>query len=159
MHLEILNKEQHDLLPYIKKYTKNYYLVGGTAIALHLGHRASVDFDLFTEGKVNTITIKKQVLTSGFPSNVIVQKADQIHFTINSVKLTYFQFPFSIQATHYYQQFFRIPDLLTLAAIDLILLIYNGKLSCIIWGHKLDAFPFLISGSFFFSSWKEKKHN
>jgi hypothetical protein len=61
MHLEILNKEQQDLLPFIKKYSKKYYLVGGTAVALHIGHRVSIDYDLFTAGNVNALSIKKQV--------------------------------------------------------------------------------------------------
>ncbi len=142
MHLEILNQEQHDLLPFIKKYSKNYYLVGGTAIALHLGHRVSIDFDLFTEGKVNTVTIKKQVLTSGFLSNVIVQKTDQIHFTINNVKLTFFQFPFSIEATQYHQSYFRIPDLLTLAAMKAFALGGRGK-----WKDYVDLY-FILKNHF-----------
>jgi hypothetical protein len=30
----------------IKPYLQGFYLVGGTALALHLGHRRSVDIDL-----------------------------------------------------------------------------------------------------------------
>ena len=29
------------------QFRREYYLVGGTAIALHIGHRRSVDFDMF----------------------------------------------------------------------------------------------------------------
>ena len=127
MHLEILNKEQLDLLPFIKKYTKSYYLVGGTAIALHIGHRRSIDYDLFTEADVNVLGIKKQVAISDFSSNVIVQKSDQIHFTINSVKLTFFQFPFFVPADNYYESYFRMPDLLSLAAMKAFALGGRGK--------------------------------
>ena len=142
MHLEILNKEQKDLLPFIKKYTPKYYLVGGTAIALHIGHRASIDFDLFTDGNVNSVSIKKQVSGSGFPTNLIVQKADQIHFTINNVKLTFFQFPFPIEANNYHQSYFRIPDLLTLAAMKAFALGGRGK-----WKDYVDLF-FLLKNHF-----------
>lgn len=38
MHLEILSPEQKDLLPLISQFKRKYYLVGGTAIALHIGH-------------------------------------------------------------------------------------------------------------------------
>ena len=48
MHDNILTNEQRNLLPLIKAFSKDYYLVGGTAIALHIGHRRSIDFDLFT---------------------------------------------------------------------------------------------------------------
>ena len=47
MHKEILSGNQMALLPFVQKFIKEYYLVGGTAIALHIGHRRSIDFDLF----------------------------------------------------------------------------------------------------------------
>jgi len=40
--LELIRSLQND-----KKF-KDFYLVGGTALALHLGHRESIDIDLFT---------------------------------------------------------------------------------------------------------------
>lgn len=49
MHREILSENQIRLLPLIKTYSADFGLVGGTAIALHLGHRRSIDFDLFTD--------------------------------------------------------------------------------------------------------------
>jgi hypothetical protein len=47
MHLEILSKEQVELLPLVSQFKREFYLVGGTAIALHIGHRESIDFELF----------------------------------------------------------------------------------------------------------------
>jgi hypothetical protein len=127
MHLEILSPEQAALLPFIKKYAKQYYLVGGTAVALHIGHRKSIDFDLFTEGKVNVTILRKQVLSSGFPSNVIHQDVDQIHFNINAVKLTFYKYPFTIPADIFHENYFRIPDLPTLAAMKAFALGGRGK--------------------------------
>ena len=46
MHVEILSSSQKKLLPYVAQFKRSFYLVGGTAIALHLGHRESIDFDL-----------------------------------------------------------------------------------------------------------------
>jgi len=34
-----------------------YYLAGGTALALHLGHRTSIDLDFFTETEVEEMTV------------------------------------------------------------------------------------------------------
>ncbi len=50
-HKEILTKEQIKLLPLLGKFSKDFGLVGGTAVALHLGHRRSLDFDLFSSKK------------------------------------------------------------------------------------------------------------
>jgi hypothetical protein len=49
MHLEILSKEQVELLTFIEKFKSRFYLVGGTAIALQIGHRQSIDFGLFCD--------------------------------------------------------------------------------------------------------------
>ena len=48
MHFEILNSDQAGLLPILKLFRKEFYWVGGTAIALQIGHRRSIDFDLFS---------------------------------------------------------------------------------------------------------------
>ena len=45
MHKEVLSKEQIELLTFVKQFQKEFYLVGGTAIALQIGHRLSIDFD------------------------------------------------------------------------------------------------------------------
>ena len=53
MHSEILNDRQTELLPLMAQFRREYYLVGGTAIALYLGHRRSIDFDLFKPSTIN----------------------------------------------------------------------------------------------------------
>ena len=52
MHEEVLNAAQRELLPLMKQFKREYYLVGGTAIALHIGHRRSVDFDMFNRTRL-----------------------------------------------------------------------------------------------------------
>ncbi len=117
MHLNILNDNQKELIPFLKIYFRSHYLVGGTAIALHLGHRESLDFDMFTSKKINSTAIKKNIANSGFSNYLISEKADQIHHILNNVKITFFQFPYEIEATINYENNFRIPDLLTLDAM------------------------------------------
>ena len=53
MHSEILSDNQKELLPLMAQFRREYYLVGGTAIALYLGHRRSIDFDLFKPSAIN----------------------------------------------------------------------------------------------------------
>lgn len=50
MHIEILSQTQKDLFKMLAEAKKRgFYMVGGTAISLHLGHRESIDFDLFRD--------------------------------------------------------------------------------------------------------------
>lgn len=81
-------------------------------------------------------------MASGFSSGLIVRLSDQIHFTIHGVKLTFFQFPFAVNAPVYYQAYFRIPDLITLAAIKAFALGGRGK-----WKDYVDLY-FIIKNHF-----------
>ncbi|MGI8603783.1 MAG: nucleotidyl transferase AbiEii/AbiGii toxin family protein [Verrucomicrobiales bacterium] len=47
-HLEILPTPQRKLWPRLREVPRWFTLYGGTALALRLGHRTSVDFDFFT---------------------------------------------------------------------------------------------------------------
>jgi hypothetical protein len=46
-HLEILAPPQRTLWSELSELSREFVLYGGTAVALHLGHRNSVDFDFF----------------------------------------------------------------------------------------------------------------
>lgn len=47
-HVQVLPQAQQRLWPELAKLPKHFVLYGGTALALRLGHRSSVDFDFFT---------------------------------------------------------------------------------------------------------------
>jgi len=90
VYLNILSQSQLDLLPLIKQYKSDYYLVGGTAIALLLGHRESIDFDLFTfkdKNQSRTKTLLQSKVSDKIVS--ILENKEQAHFIINGVKQFY----------------------------------------------------------------------
>lgn len=50
LHLEILDQKRQTLLPLVATAGQGFYLAGGTALALQLGHQDSIDFDFFCYG-------------------------------------------------------------------------------------------------------------
>ena len=96
MHDEIFNADQAKLLPWLKSFNRSFYLVGGTAIALHLGHRRSIDFDLFTPSPLVKHRIKSKLLQIPFKQVPIFEDYDQLHLIINNVKVTFFNYPYQI---------------------------------------------------------------
>ncbi len=44
----ILDKQRKRILDQLSHFKKKFYLAGGTALALQIGHRHSIDFDYFT---------------------------------------------------------------------------------------------------------------
>jgi hypothetical protein len=117
MHIQIFNSNQNDLLPLVKQFSKEFYLVEGTAIALHLGHRRSIDFDLF---KFNALKPKKIISTISecqYPYIISRRVTEQLNVTIHDVKFTFFQYPFKIKAPEKLDDILRLPTLLDLAAM------------------------------------------
>ena len=61
MHYEALDENRRELLPALGAFKKDFYLAGGTALALQIGHRVSVDFDFFTEKDFDTEELYESV--------------------------------------------------------------------------------------------------
>lgn len=142
MFLNILSEEQQALLPFIESFKKKYILVGGTAIALQIGHRKSIDFDLFSTKPIKKNEIKKAVSTLQFNKQLLFEDADGIHFLINHVKVTFFYYPFNIIPEINITKNVRIPSLLTLAAMKFYALGRRAK-----WKHYVDIY-FLLKNHF-----------
>lgn len=117
MHIEILNDKQRMLLPVIAQFRREYYLVGGTAIALYLGHRRSIDFDLFKKSRINHKKNLDKLSACNFKMLVTRRVEEQMNLVVNDVKLTFFEYPFDIQATNKFDTYARMPSLLDLAAM------------------------------------------
>ena len=118
MHNNVLTDKQKKLLPLITAFSKDYYLVGGTAIALHIGHRRSIDFDLFTRDDINRGNIRNRIEKDGFAiENVLYEAFDQLHVIVNSVKITFFNFPYEVVHPIDFEDIICVPALLDLAAM------------------------------------------
>ena len=143
-HKEILNDKQIELLPLVDEFKREYYLVGGTAIALYLGHRRSIDFDLFKFASLNRKKNLEKVQLSGFPSLVTWNVTDQMNLVVNEVKVTFFQYPFQIKADNVFDNIIRLPELLDLAAMKAYALGRRSK-----WKDYVDLY-FLLKEKFSF---------
>ena len=117
MRKEILTEQQVKLLPLIGKFSKDFGLVGGTAIALHIGHRESIDFDLFTLDEFDPSKIKRKI-TNGFKvEKLFVNETDEYTVLINGVKITFLHYPFNIEFKDNLDNIIKVADLLTLAVM------------------------------------------
>ena len=142
MHKEILNDRQLELLPVMATFSREYYLVGGTAIALYLGHRRSIDFDLFKLSAINHKKNLNRISEAGFPCMVTRRVAEQMNLIVNDVKVTFFQYPFHVQPTEKFEDFFRLPSLLQLTAMKAYALGRRSK-----WKDYVDLY-FLLKEHF-----------
>jgi len=117
LHKEVLTKEQAKLLPLLEKFSKDFGLVGGTAIALQVGHRQSIDFDLFSLKPFENTKIRRKIQSVKKIDRVIRDEDGQFTFLIGAIQLTFFHYPFSIKFDKWLDSIIAMPNLLTLAAM------------------------------------------
>lgn len=92
--LEILPAEQRRLWDELTQVPEGMVLYGGTALALQLGHRLSVDFDFFTNKPIDTEELLKLPMLEGCE----VLMVDDNSLTANTkgpdaVKVSFFSVP------------------------------------------------------------------
>lgn len=98
-HLESLDETRRRLLPEIAKAGTDFYLVDGTALALQIGHRDSIDFDFFTQETFDTKRLF-QNCEHIFAGNSILktqEETDTLSLTIaGAVRLSFFGYPYEV---------------------------------------------------------------
>lgn len=120
LHKEILTPEQTRLLGTVAEFNQDFGLVGGTAIALHIGHRESIDFDLFTknpDADFNPRKILGKVRRLAIIEEVIREREEELTLKILGVQFTFFHFEHVIPYETRLRGVINLPDLLTLAAM------------------------------------------
>jgi nucleotidyltransferase AbiEii toxin of type IV toxin-antitoxin system len=97
MHPEVLTKPAAQLFPSLAHFP-GFYLAGGTALALQIGHRASVDFDLFTDTDISPRLlgrVRREFQQASI--SPLVNDPTELTVLANGVKVTFLKYPFPVQ--------------------------------------------------------------
>mgnify|MGYP002358738352 FL=1 len=137
MHKEILDNNQLSLLDLVKSFRREFYLVGGTAIALHIGHRRSIDFDLFKATPFQTKKILDKIQKQEHKYLITRNVSGQLNLIISDVKFTFFEYPYIIEASEDFEKKIKLPTLLDLAAMKAFALGRRSK-----WKDYVDLYSF-----------------
>lgn len=97
LQTQSVSKELLELLSFIMKSEvfSNYTLVGGTALALQIGHRISVDLDFFGNQEIDEVLFIEELEKYG--SVKLLQKSKNILILIvNNIKIDFvnYKYPF-----------------------------------------------------------------
>lgn len=96
MHPECLQPEAAHLLPVVVSTLEPYspVLAGGTALALRVGHRVSVDFDFFTNHEVDPAAILRAVQATSAEVQSLKLEPGTAVMIVDGVKVSLFQYPY-----------------------------------------------------------------
>lgn len=128
VYLEVLSKEQKELLPKLRFLKKEgFYLAGGTALALQLRHRTSIDFDFYRQRGFDSSRLleKFQIEMKGL--SIDVEKKDTLILKFKNSGISLFKYDYPI-----IKPFVETKDLLLLslediAAMKTVALIQRGR--------------------------------
>lgn len=96
MHPEALSEKNKKVFRKLTAFS-NFYLAGGTALALQIGHRVSVDFDLFSSEKIPSRLLKKVERTfKDGEINISVSNPDELSIFIDGTKVTFVKYHFPV---------------------------------------------------------------
>jgi hypothetical protein len=89
MHPEVLPAEQRAVVPQIGPVVHGlgFYLAGGTAVALHLGHRESLDLDWFTrQMAAEPLELAEDIRGRSVDLQVVSARRQALHGTVSGVR-------------------------------------------------------------------------
>ena len=127
MHEFIMSKDRHALLAKLanKSFLDRFYLAGGTALALYLGHRWSEDLGFFCQDKFDSFgLIAKLSETDEFL--VTGQEMDTVHGLMGSIKLSFLYYPYSLLEDFHIYNGIRIASIKDIALMKLIAIVQRG---------------------------------
>lgn len=99
VHLEALAPAQKKTLAQVASFAtrRGFYLGGGTAIALHLGHRRSIDFDWFIENPLGDPMLLAQYIRSqGMDFTTSKVEAGTLHGLLSGVRFSFLEYPYAL---------------------------------------------------------------
>jgi len=99
MYEESLTQSTKRLLDALNRagFVKDFYLAGGSALALYLGHRFSVDLDWFAENFSFTPDFRKKLVKVGTLS-IDSESPNTLNGALDGVKISFFEYSYPLIA-------------------------------------------------------------
>ena len=122
MFYNILDQKRIDLLPKLLVFKKDFYLAGGTALALHLGHRDSIDFDFFSQKDFDTAVLFTQI--ENIFQDFVVQKVQDEKNTLTviideDIKLSFFTYKYPLLDEFVSEEYLNLGSVSDIACMKL----------------------------------------
>lgn len=122
LHWDILDQKRKDLLPLLKSFKKDFYLAGGTALALQLGHRDSIDFDFFASKSFSTENLFRQVELVFTERELTKTQEEKDTLTVvvdGKIKISFFAYPYRLIKSLLEEENFQMASLEDIGAMKL----------------------------------------
>jgi predicted nucleotidyltransferase component of viral defense system len=127
IYWEILDKKQELILPKLSFLKKSgFYLAGGTALALQIKHRRSVDFDLYNPDQFNPEKILLKFQKQAQNVSLIQRSEDTLIIKLNGVEISLFWYPYRLLKKLIETEYINLASVEDIACMKIIAIIQRG---------------------------------
>lgn len=122
MFYNILDKKRLAILPLLKNFKKDFYLAGGTGLALQLGHRDSIDFDFFSVRDIDTVKLFSKIKKVFVGHKILKIQDEKNTLTVlidENIKLSFFSYPYKLLKKTIAEPNLNIASILDIALMKL----------------------------------------
>lgn len=132
MFWSILDEQRRSALPRLALCrAQGFYLAGGTALALQIGHRDSIDFDFFTEQGFDTSRLF-DLLGSAFQGIPLVKVQDERNtltvVAASTIKLSFMRYPYPLLRPVVRSEHFDLADIADIGCMKLSAITGRGTM-------------------------------
>lgn len=129
MHWEILDDERKAVVPHLGFLKEEgFYLAGGTALALHLGHRRSVDFDFYSPQPFEEMILEQNLVGRLKDLRVTHRGAGTLIAQYRAVDLSFFHYGYPLLEPPAEADPLRLASVPDIASMKLIAITQRGLL-------------------------------
>lgn len=124
---QVISKTRHELLAALKPsgFLKGFYLAGGTAAALHMGHRKSEDFDIFSAQDFDPTYLTMQ-LSQLCQFQVSSSGEGTLHGFSNDIRLSFLRYTYPLLYPTVEYNGIDLADLKDIALMKIIAIANRG---------------------------------
>ena len=124
---EIMPAEQIGLYDKLKKedWLKDFYLAGGTALALQIGHRRSIDFDFFTQETFRNENLEKYLSKTG-QFQKLSEAKDTLYGILDDVRISFIKYDYPLIEEWIAEESLQIASLKDIACMKLSAIASRG---------------------------------
>lgn len=128
MHKGCLSKKGWQVLRSLKSMLKKYNatLAGGTALALHIGHRVSVDLDFFSDADFRVESIISEIRKFGRSFRIISEGEGYLIAEVEGIKVSLFKYDYPFLEKPVMLEGVRIAQILDIAEMKVIAISQRG---------------------------------
>ena len=128
IYYDILSNKQREILPclgFLKE--RQIYLAGGTALALQIGHRSSIDFDFYDKTEFELDTILRQFRQFFKNLSVIQMSNGTLIVDVEGIQVSLFYYDYKVIRPFLHTKHLLLLSLEDISAMKLIAIIQRGE--------------------------------